>query len=173
MLKKVRLIKPHGKLWSLFLSQSGKYLKENWPTEFKDFSEEQIMQYYTQECIKRKAEGNRHFYFFEVKKVYVGFVNMFVSEKIFEKTVYKTLNIAEFCINPNYRRKHLGTLALETILKWAKRQQINLIWAEVDKDLEVANTFWTKQKFNRIDLGIKRYGYYWLLSKIIFLRKSK
>lgn len=60
-----------------------------------------------------------------------------------------TLNIAEFYIDPTYKKKGLGCDFLEKIVEWGKSKGARNLSVDVDTDLPVANGFWDS-------LGLKK-----------------
>ena len=132
-----KVIHPESKEWNFFLEMNYSYMQESWPKQWKHIDQLTFIKTYSLKLIKRIKEGDRGLFLYYSHDNPVGFSNVYLTRK---KTI---LNIAEFYIKPEWRRKKFGNEMLNHVIAWGKEQGAEEIRIEVDKDLQKANCFWS------------------------------
>ncbi|MBU0504580.1 GNAT family N-acetyltransferase [bacterium] len=155
-MKKLRLVQtnPKHKDWNAYLSLSATYFKENWPDLFPKNLEEIIKEYDTK-LKKRLAEGGRGLFLLEESGKYVGIANIYLSNENGDVFAY----IAEFYILPDKRRRSLGKIFFEILVKWGKQNEVTGIKLEVSKNKEVAISFWRSLGFEIAGESLDKFYY--------------
>ena len=101
----------------------------------------QFIREYNQILKKRLQEGGRGFFICEKgeENKIIGIANAYIQDN--------TLNIAEFYITPEERRKGIGSRFLDYIKAWGIQQNATQLVIAVDKNLELANRYWSSFNF--------------------------
>ncbi len=129
--------------WTLFLDMNFKYMSENWPNRIKDKVG------YEKTLRDRYLQGGRGLFLYYNQKQAMGLSNVYITKE----NQIKTLNIAEFYVEPSYRKKGLASKMKDHLIQWGQEQSATELKIEVDKDLETANAFWSKFGFKLDDSG--------------------
>ncbi len=138
-------ITQHSHRWMPFLAISYACMQESWPQKYENTDKEGFIRSYGDKLIQRMREGVRGlFLYYRKENVPLGFSNVYLSGE--KKEV---LNIAEFYVVPNMRRKGLGKEILGHVTSWGKKQGVQQLSIEVNKELENANRFWSSFSFQR------------------------
>ena len=132
-----KVIDPKCKEWPLFLEMNYIYMQESWPGKWEHIDQSTFINTYSLKLLKRIEEGGRGLFIYYKDKDPVGFSNVYLSNK---QTI---LNIAEFYIVSKWRRNKFGNEMLNHVISWGKEQGAEEVKIEVDKDLELANCFWS------------------------------
>ncbi|MGL5262994.1 MAG: GNAT family N-acetyltransferase [Candidatus Rhabdochlamydia sp.] len=146
---KSRSIQPDIAEWDLFLDMNFKYMSESWPNQMKDKTEEAFKTEYEQTLRYRYSQGGRGLFLYYSQEQAIGFSNVYITKE----NKIKILNIAEFYVEPSYRKKGLASQMKDHLITWGCKQFATKLKIEVDKNLETANCFWSKFHFKLDDIG--------------------
>jgi len=114
------------------------YILHLWPKRLTDQTRKAFQTDYEQRLKKKSLEKTRGLFLFELEGNIVDLGNVYIDDK-------QRLNIAEFYIIPEQRKKGLGSHFFNLLKAWGKSKNATSIRAEVDKHLENANAFWKSQ----------------------------
>ena len=145
-LKIQQVLPDHTKQWQTFLNLTFEYIKESWPSEIKN-DPDKFKKEYEVSLKKRIADGGRGLFLFLFKDTVVGLGNVYLEKA--PKGL--TLNIAEFYIKPEARKQKLATKFFDLLKAWGKKNKAEFVYVEVDKDLKLANAFWSRQNLELTD----------------------
>ncbi|NGX53865.1 MAG: hypothetical protein K1000chlam4_00585 [Chlamydiae bacterium] len=140
-------VSPEAPEWPFFLEIYANYLLESWPDEFQHQPRSSILINLEKQLHERIAEGGRYLFLFKKENDYVGFANVYLMDRQApdRPDSVLTLHIAEFCILPAFRRKHLGSHFLNHLIEFGEGKGAKMVWAEVDTTNERALSFWRHQ----------------------------
>lgn len=131
----MHVVTPKHEYWQTYLNLCYFYFCENWPNELVGKQKESFLLDYEQLLNKRFEVGKRFFSLHQEEKEIFGFANSYISSD-------DSFNIAEFYIQPEFRRMGNGKKMFFELLELARAGKVKKIIIEVDKDLIGANTFW-------------------------------
>ncbi len=140
-------------MWNFYTTNISIYLKNNFQQTFKNSNIDQIKQSIDPDYRVKAQDPTRYFLIFKHKVTSIGLANVYITQC--EKTPLKTLNIAEFYIFPEYRRKKYGSHFSNTLKAWGKTCSTTYLQAEVNKDNHQANAFWKEQQLE-LDISSDR-----------------
>lgn len=144
-----RSIQPDAAEWIIFLNMNFIYMSESWPNRMENKTKEAFVAEYDQTLRNRYLEGFRGFFLYYCQKQVIGLSNAYITEE----NKVKALNIAEFYVEPSHRRKGIASQMKDHIVLWGKEQYATKVKIEVDKDLALANCFWSKFNFTLNSAG--------------------
>ncbi|NGX30290.1 MAG: hypothetical protein K940chlam4_01136 [Candidatus Anoxychlamydiales bacterium] len=137
--------------WEIFLDISVEYITKNWPRVLKGKTNKDFKKDYEKELVERIKEGDRALFLIQDDSSSIGIANVYLKDNI--------LNIAEFFIYDDSRRKGFGSKAVALLIKWEKSKKATSLRVEVDKDLTLANLFWSSLGL-KLDTSKKRNIYF-------------
>ncbi len=127
-------VQKEDKDWDIFLDISVDYITKNWPRVLKGKTNKDFKKDYEKELVERIKEGDRALFLIQYDSSSIGIANVYLRDNI--------LNIAEFFIYEDRRKKGFGSEAFNLLIKWGKSKKATSLRVEVDKDLTLANLFW-------------------------------
>ena len=133
---------PGGRSWKNFLNMTYIYFNENGPKKVTGQSLENFYSSYWDILLERYNTSVRGLFLY-----YIGSDGVGLSNSYLDGNAIKRLNIAEFYVVPDFRKKGIGTEILCQIINWGKIEEATIICVEVDKSLLDANKFWSTFNF--------------------------
>lgn len=142
--------------WPIYLRHYLPYIEESWPENLNNGNDAYLTS--LDKLLRQRHDaGGRYFFFVRHEGRDVGIVNVYETENTFGIPLSDgnnlVLNIAEFYVMPNARRKGFGGDILAQIMQLAHDLGLSAIIAEADKHLERANAFWRAQMDGALDLN--------------------
>lgn len=143
-------VKPNEVKWNDYIKQSVSYIKESWPNAVGN-DQERFAREYDVSLRERSRENGRYFILLNNWYEDIGLSNCY-ENRLFSAGCKvpsgKAFCVAEFCIYSPFRRNKFGSAAVQSLIKFAREKEMDLIVAEVDKTLKRANKLWQNQLEN-------------------------